>query len=89
LFSIFSFHPRLKRPLNDDEQIVKSELSENIKFKSKRRLNSSSLSVAPIEMQQQTTNLNLDDSANGIPSRFCSVCGDISTGKKKDISFIY
>jgi hypothetical protein len=32
-------------------------------------------------MQQQTTNSNLDESTVGIASRFCSVCGDISTGK--------
>jgi hypothetical protein len=64
---VYSICSTLKRPSDDDEQIVKSEFLAN----TKRR------SGAPSKMQQQTT----DDSGIGVPSRLCSVCGDISTGK--------
>ncbi len=73
-FVNFSFYPTLKRLQNDDEQIVESDLSQNIK----RRSTSSSLSI---KMQQQTTNSTSNESPIGAASRLCSVCGDISTGK--------
>jgi hypothetical protein len=86
-FISLSLYPRLKRPSNDDEQIVKSELLNGIKFQTNQRSNNLS-PIISIKMQQQTTNSNLDESANGVPSRFCSVCGDISTGKYF-ISFLF
>ncbi|CAF1200664.1 unnamed protein product [Adineta steineri] len=67
------FQPRFKRSSNDDEQIVKSDLSHDIKSRS----NSSSPSI---KMHQQTTNSNSDESNIGVPNRLCSVCGDVSTG---------
>jgi hypothetical protein len=81
LFGFFSFYSSLKRPSNDDEQIVKTDLAEDIRFQPKRRLTNLSSSLVPIKMQQQSTNSTADEESNvGIPSRFCSVCGDISTG---------
>jgi hypothetical protein len=71
------FHSRLKRPSNDDEQIIKSDSPETNQLKAKRRSTNLSSSFVPIEIQQQTS---MDESNVGIPSRFCSVCGDISTG---------
>jgi hypothetical protein len=65
-----SFYPTLKRQQIDDEQIVESDLSENIKRRS-------SLSI---KMQQPTTNSSSNESPIGVASRLCSVCGDISTG---------
>ncbi len=78
----FSFYSSLKRPSNDDEQIVKTDLAEDIRFQPKRRLTTNlSSSLVPIKMQQQSTNSIADEESNvGVASRFCSVCGDISTG---------
>ncbi|CAM4784235.1 unnamed protein product [Rotaria magnacalcarata] len=74
------YYPTSKRPSNDDEQIVKGDSANAIKFPAKRRSTNSISSIASFEMQQQGMNLTTDEGNIGVPSRHCSVCGDISTG---------
>ena len=84
-FLIFSVHSKLKRPSPDDEQSIKSEISSNILLEIPHK---SSLSVASaVNMHQPTLNSRHDELAIGVPSRFCSVCGDISTGMREVLRF--
>ncbi|CAF4693729.1 unnamed protein product [Rotaria sp. Silwood1] len=75
-----SCYPTLKRLSNDDEQIVKGGSINDIKSPAKRRSTNSTSSVNSIKMQQQTIDTISDEAGVGVPSRLCSVCGDISTG---------
>ncbi|CAF3052897.1 unnamed protein product [Rotaria sp. Silwood2] len=74
------YYPTSKRLSNDDEQIIKGDLTNDIKSPVKRRSTSSISSVASSKTQQQTIDSMADESSIGVPSRLCSVCGDISTG---------
>lgn len=51
-------------------------------MKNKRRFESEPSSVASVDEMHQSTTVNsqVDESNIGVPSRFCSVCGDVSTG---------
>jgi hypothetical protein len=70
--SLPSYYPTLKRHSSDNESRADSLHVDETTLNSKQR---SSIVSSP-KMQQHTTN----ESANGVPSRLCSVCGDISTG---------
>ncbi|CAM2697987.1 unnamed protein product [Rotaria socialis] len=74
------YYPASKRPLNYDEQIVKGDSANGIECPAKRRSTSSISSEASFKMQQQGMNATTDEGNIGVPSRQCSVCGDISTG---------
>ncbi|CAF0716398.1 unnamed protein product [Adineta steineri] len=74
--NIFSYYPTLKRRSHDNEEIVGNKLSNNIENQRKRR-SFNSISFEPRFQMQQTT---VNDLAIGVPSKLCSVCGDISTG---------
>ncbi|CAF0929323.1 unnamed protein product [Rotaria sordida] len=60
----------------DNDEIVDTKQFYDKKLGIKRRLIGSSSSISSFNMQKQTTN----ETDIGVPSRFCSVCGDISTG---------
>ena len=63
---------------------MKSDFSEEINYHSRAR----STHIAPVKMQQGTTDSSLTESNVGIPNRFCSVCGDTSTGNHCCFSFL-
>lgn len=75
-FFLFSFYSALEVSGNDDEQIVDSA---DLQYHSGGR---------SIQMQQTTTTTDssLAESNIGVPNRFCSVCGDTSTGKHRCFS---
>ena len=68
---LFSFYSALEVSGNDNEQIVED-------YHSVER---------SVKMQQTTTDSSLVESNIGVPNRFCSVCGDTSTGKHRCFSF--
>lgn len=74
---MISYHPTKKRLSQDNEHTTDPKQFYGIKLGTKRRSIASSLSAQSFNMQKQTTN----EPDIGVPSRFCSVCGDISTGK--------
>lgn len=74
-FSI-SFYPNLKRHSYDDDHSLKNFSFNEIKLKKKQRSSLIYPSLVGSKMHQATTN----ESMIGVPSRLCSVCGDISTG---------
>jgi hypothetical protein len=80
-FCLISYYPTLKRRVYEDEQIFHCKSLEDIKPGKKRRSIVSSSTVKLFKMQPPTTN----DLVIGVPSRLCSVCGDISTGKYSSI----
>ncbi|CAF3753277.1 unnamed protein product [Rotaria sp. Silwood1] len=71
-----SYPSTSKHQSQDNEQIVDNKQFYDIKLGIKRRSSGSSPSISSLKMQKQTTN----ESDIGVPSQFCSVCGDISTG---------
>ncbi|CAF3151989.1 unnamed protein product [Rotaria sp. Silwood2] len=71
-----SYHSTSKRQSQVNEQIRDNKQFYDTKLGIKRRSIGSFPSISSLKMQKQTTN-EIDA---GIPSRFCSVCGDISTG---------
>ena len=78
-FFFISFYSSLKRHSYDDDYSLKNSALNELKLKKKQRSSVICPSlVVPKMMHQATTN----EAAIGVPSRLCSVCGDISTGNR-------
>ena len=79
-FSLISHFPTLKRHLHDDAPSV-GHPSLNA---SRPAIHQRSLVAIPprvtLSKMQQANQSNLHEAGIGVPSRLCSVCGDISTG---------
>jgi hypothetical protein len=77
VFYFISYYPASKRHSYGNEKFVEIKSIDEVKPQIKRRSFGLPSSPLTFKMHQHTT----VDTAIGVPSPLCSVCGDISTGK--------
>lgn len=78
-FSLISHFPTLKRHLHNDAPSVGQPSLNATRPSIQQRSIVAIPRVTPSKMQQANQS-NLHEAGLGVPSRLCSVCGDISTG---------
>ena len=81
VFLFISFYSSLKRQSYDDDYSLKNFALNELKLKKKQRSSVVCPSLVVPKMHQATTN----EAMIGVPSRLCSVCGDISTGNDRSL----